>query len=287
MSRFLEACADYIRTTQPFDIIRLAEIKDGGEIETYEYTKANPCQDVYSVAKAHTMTAIGLLYDRGLIRMDERVCDIMRPLLPADGMDERWQDVTVEMVLKHRAGLPVGHLDIDCNPASLFGYDYLNYLFRTPLVYDPDAEERYSDGAYYLLARIAEQKTGIPMDNFLWRELYYPLGYQEAAWSRCPMGHPMGATGLYIRADDMAKLGLVYLDGGLYRGVRVLSEEWTALAVEKEYTFEWDPEHKIYFKGGMSGQKLIVAPEQNRVVALQAFGANSNVIADFVKNYKD
>ena len=160
-------------------------------------------------------------------------------------------------------------------------------MLTYPLVYTPGTDSKYSDGAFYLLARVVEKKTGEVMDNFLWRELLWPMGFQEMAWSHCPKGHAMGATGLYISSEDMAKLGLVYLNKGIYGGERVLSEEWCSIAVERGYAFEWDESHTIYFKGGMCGQKLIVAPAQNRVVALQAYGANSNLIADFVRDYKD
>ena len=107
------------------------------------------------------------------------------------------------------------------------------------------------------------------------------------AWSHCPKGHPIGATGMYISSEDMVKLGMVYLNLGVYRSERVLSEEWCKMALEKQFTFEWDPQHKIFFKGGMHGQKLIVYPEQRRVVAMQSFGANSNTVAEWVRDYKE
>lgn len=286
MSRFLEDCAAFIKT-QPFDIIRISEIHNDGEIETLNYLPANPCQNVYSVAKMFTMTAIGLLYDKGLLKLDEKVCDILADELPESGMDERWHTVTVEMALRHRLGLPVGFLDIDTTRSSEFGEDYLQYMFLSPLVYTPDTDSKYSDGAYYLLSRVAEKKAGMTIDNFLWKELLYKLGYQEMAWSHCPKGHPMGATGLYISSEDMVKLGYVYLSGGMYRGERVLSEEWVKMAIERGFSIDRDPDNKIFFKGGMCGQKLMFVPSQNRVVALQAFGANSNIIADWVKDYKD
>lgn len=285
MSKFLDDCIAMVRE-QPFDIIRISEYKDG-KIETAEYLSANPCQNTYSVAKTFTMTAIGMLWDRGLISLDEKVCEILADELPAEGMDERWYTNTVEMVLTHRSGLPGGFLDIDTTPATDFGENYLEYMFRYPMAYTPGEEQRYSDGAFYLLSRIAAKKAGEPMDNFLWRELFYPMGFREMAWSHCPHGHPMGATGLYIRSDDMVKLGALYLQGGEYGGRRYLSEEWVRAAMENDYAIDCDEEKKIFFKGGMFGQKLIIHPEGGRAVALQAFGANSDVIADFVKNYKE
>ena len=286
MSRFLKEIDAFI-DTQPFDIIRLSQSYRGGEIETLERTRANPCQNVYSVAKTFTMTALGLLFDRGLLRPDEKICDILKDELPESGMDERWRGSTVEMALTHRLGLPGGFLDIDVSRSSEFTEDFLGYTLTYPLAYEPGTEARYSDGAYYLLARVAEKKAGMPVDNFLWRELLTKLDFQEMAWSHCPRGHVIGATGLYVNSIDMVKLGLLYLDRGLYRGERMLSEEWVNLAIEREFALDWDEEHRIFYKGGMHGQKLIIAPEQGRVVALQAFGANSQTIAEWVRDYGD
>ncbi len=284
MSKFLDDLVEFIKT-QPFNVIRISEVKDDGEIETYSFGRSNPCQNIYSGAKVYAMTAIGLLYDRGLVALDEKIVDIFEDELP-EGIDPRWENCTVEMVVAHRAGIPGGFLDIDCEPSTNFGEDFLEYLFKTPLAYDPGTEERYSDGAYYLLSRIVSKKTGMTADNYLWKEILFKLGFLEMAWSHCPKGYPIGATGMYISSEDMVKMGMVYLNNGIYRGQRVLSEEWCKMAVEKQFTFEWDSEHKIYFKGGMHGQKLFVSPEQNRVVAMQSFGANTNIVCDWIKNYK-
>ena len=289
MTPFLTAFSEFIQT-QPFRIIRLAEVRGDGEISTFEMTEANPCQDTYSVAKTFTMTAVGLLWDRGLLSLDEKLADLFRDEISPETekkMDPRWNAVTVEHALTHRLGLPGGFLDIDVYDANDFGDDYLAYTLTYPLAYTPGEDARYSDGAFYLLSRAAAKKAGTTMDKFLWRELFYPLGFREMAWSACPKGHPMGATGLYIRAEDMVKLGQIYLSGGLYRGKRILSEEWTRMAMEKEFALDWDGEHRVCFKGGMFGQKLMIVPGQRRAAALQAYGADSNVVLNWVRAYGD
>lgn len=288
MNPFLQDFAAFMEQ-QPFSIIRLSEVQGDGEIETWNMQEANACQDTYSVAKTYVMTGIGLLWDRGLISLDERLVDILRDEISPETkkkMDPRWDLVTVEMALTHRLGLPGGFLDIDCCNVEEFGEDYLAYTLTYPLDYTPGTQAKYSDGAFYLLARAAAARTGMPLDRFLWPELFYPLGYREMAWSTCPHGHPVGGSGLYVGSADMVKLGMIYRDGGLYRGRRILSEAWTKLAVEREFALDWDPEHRVYFKGGMYGQKLIVAPEQDRVVACQAYGGNSDVVMRFVRDYR-
>ncbi|MBQ6265572.1 MAG: beta-lactamase family protein [Clostridia bacterium] len=284
MNKFLGDISDFIKK-QPFQVIRISEYHNGGEIETVEFTPSNPCQNTYSIAKAFTMTAIGILRDRGLVSLNEKICDIFRDDLP-ENIDSRWEKSTVEMALLHRLGFPASFLDIDVTDSNEFGEDFLKYCFSVNLDYTPGEGELYTDGAYYLLSRIVSKKTGMKLDDFLWKEMFHKMKFREAAWSHCPMGYPIGATGLYIHSEDIIKVGMIYLNGGLYRGQRIVSEEWVERAKEKGYSLDCDSERKIFFKGGMHGQKLIIAPSQNRVVALQSYGANSDVIADFVKNYE-
>ena len=284
MSKFLNDITEFIKK-QPFNVIRISEVHNGGEIETVEFNPSNPCQNTYSIAKFFTMTAIGILFDRGLVSLEEKICDIFREELPAS-IDSRWEKTTVEMALIHRLGFPAQFLDIDVTNCSEFGEDFLKHCFTVPLAYTPGEGEIYTDGSYYILSRIVSKKTGMHLDDFLWKELFWKMNFREAAWSRCPMGYPMGATGLYICSEDMVKMGMVYLDGGLYRGSRIVSEKWVELAKKNGYALDYDDEKKIFFKGGMCGQKLIIAPSQKRVVALQSYGANSDIIAGFVKNYE-
>ena len=280
-SQFLEECAAFAKE-RSLNVIRVSEARGGGEILTAEIMPASPCQDVYSVAKTFTMTAIGLLYDKGLLRTDEKVCDILSDELPESGMDERWRSSTVEMALTHRLGLPGGFLDIDVSPSWEFTGDFLNYLFTYPLAYEPGTESRYSDGAYYLLSRIVAKKAGMAMDDFLWKEMLPRLDVRELAWSHCPKGHPIGATGLYVHSSDMVKLGLVYLNNGLYKGRRILSEEWTRLALEKEFALNRYGQKGTYGKGGMHGQELLIVPYQDRVIAIQSFSEEPDEFNDFV-----
>ena len=285
MSLFLEELAAFAKR-QPFPVFRFAEIVGDDEPETVDFVQTNRCQNVYSVAKLFGVTAIGILWDRGLVRLEDKVCEILSDELPETGMDSRWKNVTVEMALSPRAGLSGGFLDIDVLPAKTFGEDYLHYMLTYPLAYAPGTEARYSDGAYYLISRIAEKVSGLPLDDFIWKEIGVPLAFEELAWSHCPQGHAMGATGLYISAADMAKLGALYLGGGQYQGHRVFSEAWRDLAVEKHFSLDPHRTGKYYAKGGMNGQKLYVIPCQNRVVAMQSYGGNTEVIGDWIAAYQ-
>ena len=161
------------------------------------------------------------------------------------------------------------------------------WMHGLPLAYDPGSEERYNDGTYYMLSRIAEKVSGMPTDAFLWKEMLYPMGFSEAAFSHCPLGHVIGGSGLYISGPDYAKFGELYRTGGVWKGRRILTEEWVKTVLEMEYVFEWDDTRVLYFKGGMYGQKIIVHPGQKRVVAMQSYGGDSGAVMGFVRGYEE
>lgn len=290
MSKFLEDVTSFIKKNG-YNIFTVAEIKDGGDAECVRLIETNLCQNSYSVAKAFVVTAIGLLCDRGLLSTDELVTDILADEITdmtRSEMDARWNSVTVDMSLRHQLGLPKNFLDIDLDDMYTYGADYLAYMLTYPLVRDHGQERTYTDGAYYLLARIAEKRAGKRLDLFLWDELFFKLGFQEVAWSCCPMGHVMGATGLYIRTLDMVKLGSLYLDGGVYKGHRILSEEWVRTVLERGYELRSNGFGDSYSKGGMYGQLLAVFPSQKRVVACHGYGFKErSELLKFVSEYRD
>ena len=284
MSRFTEDFKDFIKEKN-INVLRFAEIKDGGKPEEVTLVPSNPCQNSYSVAKAFVVTAIGMLYDRGMLTPESKLVDLMGDELP-ENMHPGFKALTLDMLLRHRPGFPAGMLDIDCIDSNYFGEDFLEYTFREEPKYTPGEGYAYSDAAFYVLARVCEKLTGETLDNYMWRELFRPLGYKEAAWSHCPKGHVIGATGLYIYAADMAKLGQVYLDKGLYNGRRILSEEWVNTVLTAPYELTPYGNGKLSFKGGMRGQALCIIPGQNRVVAWHSFHEDEfDVLLDFAADY--
>ena len=92
------------------------------------------------------------------------------------------------------------------------------------------------------------------------------MHFEETAWSCCPLGFAMGATGLFIRSADIAKLGQLYIDGGVYGGERYLSSEWCRTVLERGYELE-SVAPNVYAKGGMYGQIIMINTERRLSVA--------------------
>ncbi|MBQ2891804.1 MAG: serine hydrolase [Bacilli bacterium] len=252
------------------NIYFIAQGDNNYQIEKEVVVPANPTCNCYSVAKVFTVTAIGMLYDKGLLKPSTLLTDILSKYLPSD-IDEKWYKVTIHDVLLHKTGFGCGLLDIDCDDASLYPtFDYLQIVLNTKLKYEPGTVYQYTDAAYYLLSRVVYELTSIDLEDFLRPILMEKMNFKELAWSKCPYGYSMGATGLYIRTEDMVKLGILYLNKGIWKNERILSEEWVDMVIKNRYEFS-PIKDGWYAKGGMRGQLLMFNYEKKKVVGCHSF----------------
>lgn len=262
----------------------LAIMTENG-IESCKLQPCNHCNDSYSIAKAFTMTAIGLLVDQGKLNVQAHVADLLRDYVPAD-IDPNWELVTIEHVLMHRIGIAAEFMDIDSFDANDFGTkDYLSYIFRQSLVHTPGTVYVYNDVGFYLLGRVVHAVSGETMDRFLMRHLIIFMDFSEIAWSCCPYGHPIAGTGLYVRARDMVKLAWLYMNDGVYNGKRLLSSSWVNQVLEHQY--ELAPVKtgsKLIGKGGMNGQMICFSAEEKVAIAWHSYeaGGRSGEVIEFV-----
>ncbi len=268
MSRFLNDFAEFIKKNDG-RVFSACEIVGNNPPEKIIITGNNASQNIYSVSKMFTVTAVGILCDRGLLKTSDMVTDILKEECPA-GYNPYWENTTVDNLIKHRTGI-TGGFDTDVFDASEYNPDYLKEIMLKEWVCPPDTERHYEDAHYYILSRIVNKVSGKPLFNFCWENIFLPLGFKEAAWSSCPKGHAIGATGLYIRCEDMIKLGAVYLNNGEYRGKRIVSRDWVENVLSRQYEFAPNGIKDSYNKGGMNGQELLVIPSDNRVIAWQGY----------------
>jgi len=235
------------------------------------------------VTKAFIATAAGMLWERGKLDLDRPVTGFFPGYALAD---ERWNRVTLRHALTHTMGIGKGYLDIDVEDIWSYGTeDFMEMVFREKLPYEPGTHYQYSDAAYYLAARIVEEAAGEKADDFLMRGLMIPMKVQEAAWSRCPRNHPIGATGLYIRSRDMVKLGWLYAGGGRYEGRQLISQNWIEEEEKGGLAFSACGKGDARGKGGMYGQMLMFSKEKKFAAAWHSCTKDErlNGITEFIE----
>jgi len=97
----------------------------------------------------------------------------------------------------------------------------------------------------------------------------------------------MGATGLYIRSEDMVKLGWVYLNSGMYEGKRIISETWVEQTLSCGYELCQLGNRNAYAKGGMNGQMLYISFDPKRAVAWHGYNPNGiGTLLDFFTQFE-
>lgn len=97
---------------------------------------------------------------------------------------------------------------------------------------DPGAEFNYSSGDTNLLMRILQKSMSAKdYENYPWKEVFEPLGIRSAVLERDASGAFVGSSYLHITPRDLAKLGLLYLNDGVWASKRLLPEGWVAQSV--------------------------------------------------------
>ena len=258
----------------------------GNVLSTETINAGNPCQNCYSVTKVYCVTAIGMLYDEGKIDVTDTIGEIFAEEIEAYGIDpNKWANITIHDVMRHRAGFKVGGLlDIDAQDATKWGsQDYLKLTLEAEL--DGNKGYKYTDAAFYLISRVVTKISGEKLDEFLAKRLFSKTDCREYAFASCPEGYPIGATGLYIRSVDVAKLGRIYLDGGKYGDEQIFSKEWADLVIQNGY--ELGKSGTGYAKGGMRGQYLYINFEKNVAVAWHSYDPNDTTwpVGDTLAEY--
>ena len=132
---------------------------------------------ISSITKPFTATLIMMLYERGLIDLEERMCRYL-PNCPS-----HWQEITIHNLLSHTSGIPeyttlLGADQVSRDPHNVSG---LIDIFREePLDFTPGDSYQYSNSNYILLGAVIEQVTSQRYEQFLQQVLLDPLGMENS-----------------------------------------------------------------------------------------------------------
>jgi CubicO group peptidase (beta-lactamase class C family) len=247
---------------------------------------------LYSLSKSFTSTAAAFAIAEGLLDLDATVLSYF-PELDGEITDRRSRSILV----RHVAAMASGHLEETVRRASaLDPLEPVRGFLLIPPDREPGSVFAYNQPCTYALAAIVQRLTGQTLIEYLRPKLFDPLGIGQAGWQRDAAGRDLGYTGLHATTDAIARLGLLYLQRGVWNGQRLLSEEWideaTRVQVEtpnepnpdwrRGYGFQFWTSRHGYRGDGAYGQFCVVLPEQNAVITTTAGTENMQGILDAV-----
>lgn len=151
--------------------------------ETKEPVKADTVFHCTSVSKLFTAIGLMKLVEDGKLKLSDRLADVLPYLSIAD---ERWQNITIEMMLDHTSGLTdVGDYrwqDHQVDKEALKRYALSEDVAGRKLLWEPGDRFRYSSMAYDLLGLVIAEVSGISFEEFMEREILKPVGMEDTTF---------------------------------------------------------------------------------------------------------
>jgi CubicO group peptidase (beta-lactamase class C family) len=241
---------------------------------------------LHSLSKSFTSTAVGLVIEEGKLSLDDRVLKFFPEDAPAEP-SENLKAMRVRDLLTMTCGHDVEPKRTDATPWTK---TFLNH----PVPHKPGTHFQYNSLGTYMLSAIVTKVTGQTVLDYLKPRLFAPLGIENPRWDASPQGISCGGWGLYLRTEDIAKFGQLYLQKGQWNGHQLVPAKWVAEATKYQvpnkdapsgrgnkpdwqqgygYQF-WQCQHNAYRGDGANGQFCIVMPEQDAVLAITANTVN-------------
>ena len=251
----------------------------------------------HSMCKSITGMAIGFMISEGKLTLETKISDVFNSKKSIFSFFKQ-SDITVYHLLTMTSG-------VDYNETgAISGNDWVKRFMESSSKYIPGLQFDYNSMNSYILSALVSEITGENLVEYLKPRLFDPLGIKRIFWEVCPSNIIKGGWGLFMRIEDMAKLGQLYLNNGMWDGKQILPENWVAesttprVATQKSgtpyYGYQlWlsDSRNGAYTFNGMLGQNVFCFPDVNMVICTNAgnsdifqAGCMNDVIGDFMHN---
>jgi CubicO group peptidase (beta-lactamase class C family) len=253
------------------------------------YSAGRP-QLLYSLSKSFTSTAAAFAQAEGLLDLDDAVISHF-PEFAEDITDPRSRSMKV----RHVASMASGHTrEMVKEALERDPQEPVRGFLLTPPDRDPGTVFSYSQPCTYTLASIIQRNADMPLTRYLRPRLLDPLGIGHVGWHTFPPGREQGFSGLHARTEDIAKLGLLYLQRGRWNGAQLIGEEWVAQATSAQvsnagdaypdwaqgYGFQFWMARHGYRGDGAFGQFCVILPEHDAVIVTTAYTLEMQVMLD-------
>jgi CubicO group peptidase (beta-lactamase class C family) len=269
----------------------------------YGFDREAP-HDLRSAGKTYASVLVGAAMRSGApIAPETRVYRLLDRMGPFAHPDPRKERITVAHLMTHSTGLASDDND-DASPGNEQAMqsqkaqpDWWKYTLDLPMAHDPGTQYAYSSGGMNLVGAALWGATGRWVPELFDRLVARPLGFGRWYWNLSPTLEGYTGGGARVRPRDLLKLGQAYLDGGLWRGRRIVDSSWVARSVSPQAGvpeesagfgtsdalslgdgYAWhlyrlrsgDRTYRMYEANGNGGQLLMVVPELELVVAFTA-----------------
>lgn len=247
-------------------LVAEAYCRDKGEIDIIH--------NIQSATKSITSLLTGISIDQGLITSAEM--PVYHYIPEYFDSDIRKRDITIHHVLTMETGLDFNNDEHTVE--LLYGTgSSLEFVLHKNLLFLPGSDWYYGDGNPQLISGIIQKVSGKTEEAFAKQNLFTPIGIKNYQWEKHHDGLTFGAIGLWLLPRDMAKIGKLLQQNGIWEGNQIVSAEWIATSTQRQtthqdYGYYWYPmdEQGAFYASGHGGQLIYVVQSLQLVVVITA-----------------
>ena len=271
---FLEAADQNVNSMHSFVLVRHGKVIAEGWWSPESAEKAHV---LWSLSKSFASTGLGLAVAEGKLSIDDPVLKFFPESAP-----EQPSNNLKAMRVRDLLTMSTGHQsEVFLRDAK----DWTKAFLAHEVPHKPGSHFCYNTPATYMQSAIVKKVTGENLVDYLKPRLFDPLGIDSPKWDNSPEGISIGGYGLYLKTEDIAKFGQLYLQKGAWNGQQLIPAEWIEMASSKQvsngsdpdkdwdqgYGFQfWRCRQGAYRGDGKDGQFCIVIPEEDTVIAITA-----------------
>lgn len=222
---------------------------------------------IYSATKSVLSLAVGMAKDEGKFDIEAPIYEYLKsevPVYASERQVETLKKISVKRFLT---------MSVQGYPFRPEGENWLEYSLLYPLEKVEEKVFDYSNIPAYLVGVSVAKALGVHLYEYLKVKLFAPLGIMNPPFQNCPSGYFYGASGMFLTVPELAKIGQLCLQKGMYNGQRVVSEEYIneATAIQQMnreggYGYFFWKYKDGYRISGKWGQRSFVFPEKDMVI---------------------
>ena len=242
------------------------EVYENGELK-HSFGDTTGLHEIYSATKTVLSVAVGILFDEGRIDLDNSILEYLpreKHLSLSEKQKAQWEKISLRRLLT---------MSVSDLPFRAEGENWLDFSLACEIEDPEKSTFNYSNISAYLIGVALTEALGSDLGAFIEERIFQPLEITSFEYGRSPEGYFYGASMMRLCVHDLSKIGLLLYNGGVYNGVRILSEEYVDMATSVQQMnreggygfFIWK------YRGGFSingkwKQKCYVLPKKGVIV---------------------
>lgn len=244
--------------------------------------------DLRSASKSLTSIMVGAAAQESrTLNLRSKVTKLFPSSIPGGTDDPRRASITVQDLLTMSSGLDcddsnsasVGNEDVMQGNRKL--KDYIDFTLKLPMMRNPGEKAVYGSAQANLLGGVVAKERGQWLPDFFRDKIARPLGIDQYAFPIAPDGEGYAGGGMYLKSRDFLKFGQMMLQGGVWKGHRIISKAYVQESTVPRFELAgihygylwWIIRYQVegrtveaFFAGGNGGQLLVVIPEKSIVM---------------------